>query len=92
MLLESRFNSDATCSFEVILAEDASDDATAAVLSSIGGLVRPCRNPKNLGFLRPCNMAAARAKGEIVVLLNNDALVLHREVALRSPCSASCDI
>jgi GT2 family glycosyltransferase/SAM-dependent methyltransferase len=60
--------------FEVILANDASTDDTKAVLGKIPNLVF-VDQPENLGFLRNCNKAAARARGKFVVFLNNDAQV-----------------
>lgn len=61
---------------EVIVADDASPDATARVVGAIGGCVRVVTQGRNLGFLRNCNGAVASARGRHVVLLNNDTLVL----------------
>jgi FkbM family methyltransferase len=61
-------------SYEVIVADDASRDATAEVLSRVQGL-RVQSNPTNLGFLRNCNAAFPLVRGEYVVLLNNDVQV-----------------
>ncbi len=63
-------------SFEIIVADDGSSDATADLIGSIGGVVRHLRQPENLGFLRNCNIAASQARGRTIVLLNNDTLVL----------------
>ena len=63
-------------SFEIIVADDSSTDATAEIVSSIGGIVRHVRQPENLGFLGNCNAAAETAQGSTIVLLNNDTLVL----------------
>jgi GT2 family glycosyltransferase len=60
--------------FEVILANDASTDETAAVLADVANLVL-INQPENLGFLRNCNKAAAHARGGRLVFLNNDAQV-----------------
>jgi GT2 family glycosyltransferase len=62
--------------FEIIVADDASTDATAEVMSSIGGVVRHHRNPANVGFLRNCNAGAERARGDVLVILNNDTVPL----------------
>lgn len=61
--------------FEVIVADDGSSDATAALVTTIGGKVRYVRQPRNLGFLGNCNTAAAYARGRNIVFLNNDTLV-----------------
>jgi len=63
-------------SFEIIVADDGSNDATSTLLPSIGGVVRYVRQPTNLGFLGNCNAAAKAARGGVIILLNNDTLVL----------------
>jgi GT2 family glycosyltransferase len=64
-------------SFEIIVADDCSTDATAEVFA--GGRipnVRHARPDQNLGFLRNCNHAAGAARGRVLVFLNNDTFVL----------------
>jgi GT2 family glycosyltransferase len=63
-------------SFEILVGDDKSSDGTASALGLIGGNVRVLSHQKNLGFLKNCNVTALRARGEIVVFLNNDTLVL----------------
>jgi GT2 family glycosyltransferase len=57
--------------FEVIVADDASTDETVHAEGTIKG-VRFLRNESNQGFLESCNRAVATARGEYVLLLNND--------------------
>lgn len=64
-----------TCPFEVIVIDDASEDETPEVLQEIQGL-RFLRNEENLGFLKTCNRAALKARGEFIVFLNNDTVVV----------------
>lgn len=59
---------------EVLLADDASSDATAE-LAEKNPWLRAIRSEQNLGFLENCNHAAQVARGELLVLLNNDTLV-----------------
>ena len=60
---------------EVIVIDDASPDGALARLGDVGG-IRLLRNPSNLGYLRSCNAASQSARGEFLLLLNNDTQVL----------------
>lgn len=60
--------------FEVIVADDASSDATQQLGRQLPWL-RIWRSEVNQGFLKTCNGAAALARGELLLLLNNDVLV-----------------
>jgi GT2 family glycosyltransferase/glycosyltransferase involved in cell wall biosynthesis len=62
--------------FEVIVVDDQSSDETAERLAAIDGLTH-LRNEKNLGFVGSCNHGARHARGEYLVLLNNDTQVLQ---------------
>jgi GT2 family glycosyltransferase len=61
--------------FEVIIADDHSIDSTQEALSSIEGL-KYIRNPENYGFLKSCNYASQAARGQYIVILNNDTIAL----------------
>jgi GT2 family glycosyltransferase/glycosyltransferase involved in cell wall biosynthesis len=63
-------------SFEVIVVDDQSSDETADQLAQIEGLTH-LRNKENLGFVGSCNRGASHARGEYLVLLNNDTQVLE---------------
>jgi len=58
---------------EVIVVDDGSSDATAACMPQIAGL-RYHRRAANGGFIAACNDGAALARGEYLVLLNNDTI------------------
>ncbi|HQT52649.1 MAG TPA: glycosyltransferase family 2 protein, partial [Phenylobacterium sp.] len=61
-------------SAEIIVIDDASADATSALLATVPGL-KVLTNAENLGFIRTCNRAAEAATGEFVIFLNNDVQV-----------------
>jgi len=61
-------------SFEIIVIDDGSRDATREKLEKIPG-IRYLRNGQNMGFIRSCNRAAADARGEFLVFLNNDTVI-----------------
>jgi len=60
--------------FEVILADDASSDETQRLAASIKGL-RVVRSDANQGFLKNVNGAASQARGDVLLILNNDVQV-----------------
>jgi GT2 family glycosyltransferase/SAM-dependent methyltransferase len=75
--LESILANTGSIAYEVLVIDDKSPDMSARMLSSLPGL-RLLRNHKNMGFLKSCNKAAKEARGEYLVLLNNDTLVQPR--------------
>jgi GT2 family glycosyltransferase len=58
----------------IVLFNAASDDVEDAVRSSVEGAVL-LKSAVNLGFAGGCNLASSAARGEYLVLLNDDALV-----------------
>jgi GT2 family glycosyltransferase len=69
---------------ELIIVDNASSDRMPQLLSRIDG-AQVLRQSENLGFLRAVNLAAGHARGQHLLLLNNDAVVfpdtLQRAVA-----------
>lgn len=60
--------------FELIFVDNASSDGTLDYLRTIEG-ARVVANDENLGFAAGCNQGLAIAQGDVIVLLNNDAVV-----------------
>lgn len=58
-------------SYEVIVVDDAADAETKALLRRVEG-ARVLVNRENIGYLRSVNRGAAVARGEWLVLCNND--------------------
>ena len=86
--------------YEVIVVDDGSTDDTASVVTSFAAAlpVRLVANPPPHRFARACNRGAAEARGELLLLLNNDTELLpgwfeplyrvlkgHREIGLVVP-------
>lgn len=63
-----------TARFEVIVVDDASTDDTARLEQIVSGIT-VIRNAEPQRFIRACNAGVAAARGEYVVLLNNDTEV-----------------
>ena len=61
---------------EIIVVDDASPDGTFAILESYADRVRVSRNQKNLGACENRNQGARIAKGEYLVFLDGDDLLL----------------
>ena len=59
---------------EIIVVDDASTDATPAMLAGYGERIRVVRHTVNSGFSVGCNDGAALAQGEYLVFLNNDTM------------------
>jgi GT2 family glycosyltransferase len=60
---------------EIIIVDNASQDETPRILDQLKG-ARVIRNTENRNFLLAVNQAAQEAKGEHLLILNNDAQVL----------------
>src|SRR5262249_10570266 len=63
---------------EVVFVDNGSTDGTVKWLrAQVAGnpAYRLIENPRNEGFARGCNQGIAAARGEFIVLLNNDVVV-----------------
>ncbi len=73
--LKSILNETNNIPYEIIIADDVSTDETKNISNFIHGIT-VIHNSENLGFLRNCNNAATKAKGDFLFFLNNDTQVL----------------
>ena len=72
--LHSIAEHDSTCSYEIIVVNDASTDATDRMLQQIPG-VRVVSQKEQRGYTISCNNGARVAQGRYLVFLNNDCIV-----------------
>jgi GT2 family glycosyltransferase len=64
--------------YELIVVDNDSHDGTREYLRELAGQcprVRLALNGRNAGFARACNQGLAMARGNVLVLLNNDTMV-----------------
>ena len=62
---------------EVIVVDNASSDGSPEFLGTKYPNIKLIRNPTNSGFAAGNNLGAANAKGEYLLLLNNDTVLLN---------------
>src|SRR5687768_4153340 len=61
-------------SLEVIVVDNGSSDGTSESLKNAYARVKQIRLDTNTGFAFACNKGAAKASGEFVAFLNDDAI------------------
>lgn len=57
---------------EVIVLDNASNDKTVDILKKFGDKIILVQSGENLGFAKGCNLAAKKARGEYLFILNPD--------------------
>jgi len=67
--------------WELILVDDASTDGTSDFVRREFPDIRLLRLQRNVGFVAANNLAANEARGEMLLLLNNDVVVTHEFLA-----------
>ena len=77
-------------SYEVILVDDAADAETKALLADVRG-ARVVANETNLGYQESVQRGAAEARGEWLVLCNNDIQPLSGWLVSMLACAQSAD-
>ncbi len=66
--------------YELIVVDNASRDGSAQAIGTLGDGVRLLALKDNIGFARANNLAAREARGELLLLLNPDTLVLDAAI------------
>ncbi|HTZ64169.1 MAG TPA: glycosyltransferase [Solirubrobacteraceae bacterium] len=74
--------------YEVILVDDTADADTKRMLAGVAGATI-LRNESNLGFLRSMNRGASVARGDWLVLFNNDTEVTRGWLSAMLECATS---
>ncbi len=76
--------------YEIILIDNASSECDPQIFSDEFPQIRLIRNSSNMGFAKGNNIGIMESKGEFVLLLNSDTLliddsisILHQQMALR---------
>jgi N-acetylglucosaminyl-diphospho-decaprenol L-rhamnosyltransferase len=79
--LRSVFEQTTSVSFELLVLDNASSDGSVdAIREEFSGSIDLVASDKNLGFAAGNNFMAMRAKGEYLLLLNPDTLILDRAI------------
>ncbi|MCD6452487.1 MAG: glycosyltransferase [Acidobacteria bacterium] len=74
--------------YEIIVVDNGSTDGTYEYLKDLY-YVRLIRNEENLGFATACNQGIRVARGEYIVLLNNDTIVTPHWLVKLINCAES---
>jgi O-antigen biosynthesis protein len=74
--------------YEVVLIDDEADPQTKRLLEGVRG-AKIIRNEHNIGYLRSMNRAAAAARGQWLVLFNNDTQVTQGWLRALLDCAES---
>ena len=74
--LDSVFRETKGIGFEVIVVDNASRDGSAEAISERFPQIKLVASEQNLGFAKANNMAAQDARGDFLLLLNSDTVIL----------------
>jgi N-acetylglucosaminyl-diphospho-decaprenol L-rhamnosyltransferase len=77
---------------DVVVVDNSSDPATAAVAAAAGSRVQYVDPGANLGFARGCNLGARASRDPVVTFLNPDVLLERSLADLVEACCAQGDV
>ncbi len=80
--LRSLYKHSGEASFEVIVVDNASHDGSARAIAEAFPEVRLIESDENLGFAAANNLAARRARGRHLLLLNPDTVILDDAIGV----------
>jgi N-acetylglucosaminyl-diphospho-decaprenol L-rhamnosyltransferase len=78
--LQSVYDQTHHISFEVVVVDNASSDGSAEAIEKKFPDVTLIKSKENIGFAKANNLAAKKAAGEYILLLNPDTLVLDEAI------------
>jgi GT2 family glycosyltransferase len=74
---DSIYNQCKGFSFEIIVVDNNSSDGSVSIIEKEYSNIRLIKNKENKGFASANNTAVAQAKGDYILLLNNDTLLVE---------------
>src|SRR6187551_458695 len=69
-------------SYEIILVDNASVEKDAVEFSNIFPQIVLVKSSTNLGFAKGCNLGIEHSKGDYILLLNSDTVLVNNAVLL----------
>ncbi|HOJ70321.1 MAG TPA: glycosyltransferase family 2 protein [Syntrophorhabdaceae bacterium] len=78
--LTSVFNKNPDFDFEVILIDNASTDHSIGSVKEVFTQVKTIENKENIGFTRANNQGIGVSKGEYILLLNPDTIIIEENL------------
>ncbi|WP_212525191.1 glycosyltransferase [Actibacterium sp. MT2.3-13A] len=79
------------CGIEVIVVDNGSSDRSSELFSRTEGITL-MRNEENEGYLHAVNKGASKARGEFLLLLNNDAAIRPGALTAALACMRRGDV
>lgn len=78
--LKSVFNQTKNISFEIFVVDNGSNDGSIKMIKNNFPQVHLIANKKNLGFAKANNQAIKKSRGDYILLLNPDTIILDKAI------------